>query len=100
MVSTDEGVGEGLQKKGRKRRKMEHHRLRQVRGCALPWEPYPGAKGGFELISKFRLPVERAEFAEIVKDKIEFTRRKSRIRKRTWRLSGTQQSAQGEGAEQ
>ncbi len=27
----------------------------------VPWEPYPGAKGGFELRSKVRLSVERSE---------------------------------------
>ncbi len=30
----------------------------------VPWEPYPGAKGGYELRSKVRLPAERAEFTK------------------------------------
>ncbi len=47
----------------------------------VPWEPYPGAKRGFELRSKVRLPVERAEFTETVKGKSDFTRRRFRIRK-------------------
>ena len=38
----------------------------------MPWEPYPGAKGGFELISKVRLPVERAEFTGTVKGKSDY----------------------------
>ena len=44
----------------------------------VPWGPYPGAKGGFELRSKVRLPAERAEFTEIVSD---VTRRRFRVRK-------------------
>ena len=47
----------------------------------VPWEPYPGAKGGCELRSKVRLPIERAEFTETVKGKSDYTRRRFRIRK-------------------
>ena len=47
----------------------------------VPWEPYPGAKGGFELRSKVRLPTEHAEFTEIVRGKNECTRRRFRIKK-------------------
>ncbi len=46
-----------------------------------PWEPHPGAKGGFELRSKVRLPAERAEIAETVKGKSDFTRRRFRIKR-------------------
>ena len=38
-------------------------------------------RGGFELRSKVRQPVERAEFTETVKGKSDFTRRRFRIRK-------------------
>ncbi len=47
---------------------------------SVPWEPYPGAKQGFELRSKVRLPVERAEFTETVKGKSDYTRRRFRVR--------------------
>ncbi len=35
-----------------------------------PREPYPGANKRFELRSKVRLPVDQADFAEIVKGKV------------------------------
>ena len=47
----------------------------------VPWEPYPGAKGGFELKSKVRLPTEHAEFTETVTGKSDFVRRRFRIKK-------------------
>ena len=47
----------------------------------VPWEPYPGAKGGFELRSKVRLPTEHAEFTETVTGKNEFVRRRFRIKR-------------------
>ena len=34
-----------------------------------PLEPYPGAKGGFELKSKARLPAEPEEFTRTAKGK-------------------------------
>ena len=46
----------------------------------VPWEPYPGAKGGFELRSKVRLPTEYAEFTETVTGKSDFVRRRFRIK--------------------
>ncbi len=42
----------------------------------VPWEPYPGAGGGYEVRSKVRLLIDPAEFTEIVKGKSEFTRRR------------------------
>jgi hypothetical protein len=47
----------------------------------VPWEPYPGAKGGFELKSKVRLPTEHAELTETVTGKSDFVRRRFRIKK-------------------
>ncbi len=35
----------------------------------VPWGPRPGAKGGFELRAKVRLPVDPAELTETVKGK-------------------------------
>ncbi len=46
------------------------------------WEPYPGAMRGFELRPKVRLPAEKAEFAETVKCKSDYTRRRFRISER------------------
>ncbi len=79
------GTGEGVVKARDFRRKAENGgRWITVdfdKFVRVPWEPYPGAKGGFEMRSKVRLPVERAEFSETVKGKSDYTRRRFRIRK-------------------
>ncbi len=52
------------------------------------WEPYAGTKGGFELRSKVRLPVDPAELTETAKGKIEFTRRRLKIKKEDLAMFG------------
>ncbi len=61
-------------------------------------EPYTGAKGGFELRSKVLLPVEHAEFAERVKGKSEFTRRRFRIQREDLETPGYTAGCPGCGA--
>ena len=79
------GTNEGVVKARDFRRKAENVGRWSVIDfdmfVGVPWEPYPGAKGGFELRSKVRLPAERAEFTETVKGKSDYTRRRFRIRK-------------------
>ena len=45
------------------------------------WEPYPGAKGGYELRSKVRLRVDPSEITGAVRGKEDFARRRFRIKK-------------------
>jgi hypothetical protein len=47
----------------------------------VPWEPYPGAGGGYEIKSKVRLPTESGELTKIVKGKGAFVPRRLRIKK-------------------
>jgi hypothetical protein len=48
---------------------------------AVPWEPYPGAKGGYELRPKVRLPADPSEITGAVKGRDEFARRRFIIKK-------------------
>ena len=79
------GTNEGVVKARDFRRKAENGGRWSVvdfdKFVGVPWEPYPGATGGFELRSKVRLPADRAEFTETVKGKSDYTRRRFRIRK-------------------
>ena len=79
------GTSEGVVKARDFRRKAENGGRWSVadfdKFVGVPWEPYPGAKGGFELRSKVRLPAEQADVTETVKGKSHFTRRRFRIRK-------------------
>ncbi len=55
------------------RRKPESGGRRGNKGVGglkgVPWEPYPGAGGGYEIKSTVRLPAESGELAKIVKGK-------------------------------
>ena len=46
-----------------------------------PWEPYPGAGGGFEIKSKVRLPTETERIMETIKGKEDYAPRRLRIKK-------------------
>ncbi len=46
-----------------------------------PWEPYPGAGGGYEIKSKVRLPTESGELTKIAKGKEDFAPSRLRIKK-------------------
>jgi hypothetical protein len=79
------GTNEGVVKARDFRRKAENGGRWSVvhfdKFVGVPWEPYPGAKGGFELRSTVRLPAEGAEFTETVKGKSDYTRRSFRMRR-------------------
>ena len=66
VIGTDEGAAKArdFRRKAEKRGRWSVVDFDKFVG--VPWEPYPGAKGGFELRSKVRLPAERAEFSETV----------------------------------
>ncbi len=48
----------------------------------VPWEPYPGVKGGHELSSKVRLSADPSEITKTVNGKGELIRRRFRIKKK------------------
>ena len=79
------GSSEGVAKARDFRRKPENGgRWRPEdfgQNVGAPWEPHPGAKGGFELRSKVRLPAESGEFTKTVKGKGAVAPRRFRIRK-------------------
>ncbi len=47
----------------------------------VPWEPCPEANGGYQLMSKVRLPAGPSEIPKTVKGKDEFIRRRFRFKK-------------------
>ncbi len=46
-----------------------------------PWEPYPGAGGGYEIKSKVRLPTEPSELTKIVRVREDFVPRRLQIKR-------------------
>ncbi len=67
--------GKKLQKGAGERRRRSKGGLRQVRGR------HPGTKGGHELRSKVRLPLEPGELAKTARGKDEGMARRLRIKK-------------------
>ena len=52
----------------------------------VPWEPYPGAGGGFEIKSKARLPVDSERITVNFKGKDEYSPRRTRKASKSARL--------------
>ncbi len=80
------GTSEGVVKARDFRRKPENGGRWSKEGfnsfVGLPWEPYPGAGGGFEIKSKVRLPTSGEQFTETAKGQEEtVARRRMRIKK-------------------
>ena len=61
---------------------------------AVPWEPYPGAGGGFEIKSKVRLPADDERITINTKGKDEHAPRSVRITKKDLEKFGLQWFAQ------
>ena len=60
-----------------------------IDGCkGVPWEPYLGAGGGYEIKSKVRLPTESGELTKIVEGEANFVPRTLRIKKEEWEKFG------------
>ncbi len=47
----------------------------------VPWEPYPGGGGGYEIKSKVRLPIQQGELTKIVEAREDFVPRRLRMKK-------------------
>jgi hypothetical protein len=47
----------------------------------VPWDPYPGAGGGYEIKSKVRLPINPDEFAKTVRGQDDYVPKRIRIKK-------------------
>jgi hypothetical protein len=81
LLGTDEGVAKARDFRRRAESGGKWSVTDFDKFVGVPWEPHSGAKGGFELRAKVRLPAEGAWITETVKGKSDFTRRGFRIQR-------------------